>query len=237
MAPKIDTSCSTASGSVQKLRNARGSTQPGRYEQLRVAHGMILADREAKKARSTRQARQIPTSSSDSDTTLRPIAPVIAEKHARKARSTRQARQIPTSSSDSDTTSNPIAPVIAEKHAKKTSVIWQHMSQKEVNGRTQTICKYCGVNWFLGGSTSNALRHLKVNHPDRLTECNAPTTEASGGNHKNIQYKASTAATAPALANFAMIMANNNAHEYVKILKELYKDNGLQAPDFSKYLS
>ena len=91
MAPKIDTS--TASGSVQKLRNARGSTQPGRYEQLRVARGMILADREAKKARSTRQARQIPTSSSDSDT------------------------------------------VIGEKHAKKTSVIWQHMSQEEVDGR------------------------------------------------------------------------------------------------------
>ena len=102
----------------------------------------------------------------------------------------------------------------------------------------KTICKYCEKYWFLSGSTSNALRHLKVNHPDRLTKCNAPTTKASGGNHKNIQYKASTAATAaPALANFAMIMANNKAHEYVKILKELYKDNGLQAPDFSKYLS
>ena len=232
MAPKINTS--TASGSEQKLRKARGSTQPGRYAQLRVAREIILADQEAKKARSTRQATQIPTSSSDSsdsDMTSSPIAPVIGEKHARKACSTRQARQIPTPSSDSDT-------VIGEKHAKKTSVIWQHMSQKEVNGRKQTICKYCGVNWFLGGSTSNALRHLKVNHSDRLTECDAPTTEASGGNHKNIQYKASTAAThAPALANFAMIMANNNPREYVKILKELYKDNGLQAPDFSKYLS
>ena len=192
MAPKIHTSCSTASGSVQKLRNAKEAKK---------------AKAKAKKAHSTRQART--------------------------------ARQVPTASSDSDsdTTLSPIAPVTAEKHARKTSVIWQHMSQKEVNGRKQTICKYCGVNWFLGGSTSNALRHLKVNHSDRLTECDAPTTEASGGNHKNIQYKASTAATVPALANFAMIMANNNAHEYVKILKELYKDNGLQAPDFSKYLS
>ena len=168
MAPKIDTS--TASGSVQKLRNARGSTQPGRYEQLRVARGRILAAKEAKKAKAK----------------------------AKKARSTRQAhtaRQVSTASSDSDslelllssnsnTTLSPIAPVTAEKHARKTSVIWQHMSQKEVNGRKQTICKYCGVNWFLGGSTSNALRHLKVNHPDKLTECNAPTTKASGGNYK-----------------------------------------------------
>ena len=54
---------------------------------------------------------------------------------------------------------------------------------------------------------------------------------------KNIQYESSAATAAPALANFAMIMANNNAHEYVKILIELYKDNGLLAPDFSKYLS
>ena len=74
-------------------------------------------------------------------------------------------------------------------------------------------------------------------HLDRLTGCDAPTTEASGGYHNNIQYEASTAATAaPALANFAMIMAKNNATEYVKILNDLYKDNGLQAPDFTKYL-
>ena len=49
---------------------------------------------------------------------------------------------------------------------------------------------------------------------------------------KNIK----TAATdAPALANFPVIMANDNPRVYVKILKELYKDNGLQAPDFSKF--
>ena len=115
MAPKIDTSCSSTSGSGQNLRNARGSTQRGRYEQLRVAHGRILAAKEAKeakKARSTRQARtgrQVPTarSDSDSDTTLSPRAPVTAEKHARKPKRGRQ----------------------------RTSFIWQHMRQKEVNGR------------------------------------------------------------------------------------------------------
>ena len=110
------------------------------------------------------------------------------------------------------------------------------MTQKEVNGRKKTICKYCCANWFLGGSTSTAQKHLKSKHLDRLTGCDAPTTEASGGYHNNIQYEASTAATAaPALANFAMIMANNNAIEYVRILNDLYKDNGLQAPDFTKY--
>ena len=132
MAPKIDTS--TASGSEQKLRKARGSTQPGRYAQLRVAREIILADQEAKKAHSTRQATPIPTSSSDSsdsDTTWSPIVSVIGEKHAsdtdttsstrkaRKARSTRQARQIPTPS----------------RKARSTNVIWQHMSQQEVDGR------------------------------------------------------------------------------------------------------
>ena len=230
MAPKINTS--TASGSEQK---------PGRYGQLREARVIILADQEAKKARSRRQSTPIPKPSSDSsdsndsDTTSSCIASVSdsdttsSTRKARKARSTRggQARQIPTSSCDSE-------------HARKarSSVIWQHMSQQEVDGRKKTICKYCEKYWFLSGSTSNALRHLKVNHPDRLTKCNVPTTKASGGNHKNIQYKASTAASyAPALANFAMIKANYNPRRYVKILKELYKDNGLQAPDFSKYLS
>ena len=136
MAPKINTS--TASGSEQKLRKARCSTQTGRYAQLREARVIILADQEAKKARSRRQSTPIPISSSDSsdsndsDTTSSRIASVSdsdttsSTRKARKARSTRggQARQIPTSSCDSE-------------HARKarSSVIWQHMSQQEVDGR------------------------------------------------------------------------------------------------------
>ena len=109
------------------------------------------------------------------------------------------------------------------------------MTLEEINGKNKTFCKYCGANWFLEGSTSNALRHLKINHFDRLDECDPPT--ASGACHNKIQYKASTASTAPALANFARIMAKNNATEYVRILNEMYKDHGFQAPDLSKYLS
>ena len=96
MAPKIDTSCSSTSGSGQNLRNARGSTQRGRYEQLRVARGRIQAAKEAKEAKkscSTRQARtarQAPTARSGSDTTLSPRAPVTAENNARKPKRGRQ---------------------------------------------------------------------------------------------------------------------------------------------------
>ena len=126
MAPKINTS--TASGSEQKLRKARCSTQAGRYAQLREARVIILAAQEAKKARSTRQSTPIPTSSSDSSDHASDSDTTSSTRKARKARSTRQARQIPTPSSDSDT-------ILGEKHAKKTSVIWQHMSQKEVDGR------------------------------------------------------------------------------------------------------
>ena len=38
------------------------------------------------------------------------------------------------------------------------------MTEKKVNGRRKTICKYCGANWFLDGSTSNAQKHLKSKH-------------------------------------------------------------------------
>ena len=89
MAPKIDTSCSSTSGSGQNLRNARGSTQRGRYEQLKIAHSRMQAAKqakEAKKARSTRQARtarEAPTARSDSDTTLSPRSPVAVRKPKR----------------------------------------------------------------------------------------------------------------------------------------------------------
>ena len=44
-------------------------------------------------------------------------------------------------------------------------------------------------------------------------------------------------ATAPALANFALLMANGNPTKYADILNDLYMDNGLQAPDFTRYLN
>ena len=117
MAPKINTS--TASGSEQKLRKARCSTQAGRYAQLREARVIILAAQEAKKARSTRQSTPIPTSSSDSSDHASDSDTTSSTRKARKARSTRQARQIPTPS----------------RKARSTSVIWPHMSQQEVDGR------------------------------------------------------------------------------------------------------
>ena len=44
-------------------------------------------------------------------------------------------------------------------------------------------------------------------------------------------------ATAPALANFALLMANGNPIKYVEILNDLYMDNGLEAPDFTRFLN
>ena len=44
-------------------------------------------------------------------------------------------------------------------------------------------------------------------------------------------------ATAPALANFALLMANGNTIKYVQILNDLYMDNGLEAPDFTRFLN
>ena len=210
MAPKINTSDSYTSGSGQKLRNDKGSTHLGRYEELKLARARIQAHNVAKEAKNARltKARTIRQARGGSDTTLSPRVPVTAENNARKSKRGHQ----------------------------RTSYIWQHMTQKEVDGRQKTVCNYCGINWFLGGSTSNAQKHLKTKHLDKITGRDASTTEASGGYHKNIQYKSSAATAAPALANFAMIMAKNNAREYVKILNNLYKDNGLQAPDFTKYL-
>ena len=125
MAPKIDTSCSSTSGSGQNLRNARGSTQRGRYEQLKVARGRIQAAKQA--------------------------------KEAKKACSTRQAHT-----------------------ARQAPTVW--------------------------------------------SESDSDTPLSSG------------ATAAPALANFAMIKAKGNATKYVNILNNLYKANGLQAPDFTEYL-
>ena len=51
MAPKINTSDSSTSGSGQKLRNERGSTHRGRYEELKLARTRIQAHNVAKEAK------------------------------------------------------------------------------------------------------------------------------------------------------------------------------------------
>ena len=51
MAPKINTSDSYTSGSGQKLRNDKGSTHRGRYEELKLARARIQAHNVAKEAK------------------------------------------------------------------------------------------------------------------------------------------------------------------------------------------
>ena len=41
--------------------------------------------------------------------------------------------------------------------------------------------------------------------------------------------------SAPALANYALLLADGDATKYVQVLGELYRDNGLEVPDFSRY--
>ena len=110
MAPKINTSSSSKSKSGQL----------GRYEQLKIAHVRIQAARQAKQAKEDKE-------------------PCLT----RQAHPTRQATTVwSETESDSDTTLSSRATVTAEKHARKpmrghqrTSFIWQHMTQKELNGR------------------------------------------------------------------------------------------------------
>lgn len=52
----------------------------------------------------------------------------------------------------------------------------------------------------------------------------------------HLDSSTSPATAAPALANFALLMADGSALKYVEILNDLYMDNGLSVPDFSRYL-
>ena len=54
------------------------------------------------------------------------------------------------------------------------------------------------------------------------------------GDHPDEDYKVSS--SAPALANFALLLAEGNANKYVQVISELYQDNGLMVPDFSRCL-
>ena len=42
--------------------------------------------------------------------------------------------------------------------------------------------------------------------------------------------------TAQALVNFALLLAKGDANKYTQVIEDLYLDNGLKPPDFSRYL-
>ena len=44
-----------------------------------------------------------------------------------------------------------------------------------------------------------------------------------------------SSSAAPALANFALLLAEGDANKYVQVISELYRDNGIAVPDFSRY--
>ena len=63
---------------------------------------------------------------------------------------------------------------------KKSSMIWNHCTEKIVDGIKYTCCKHCSSQWNLHGSTSTALQHIRLVHTDLITESelnnNTPTT-------------------------------------------------------------
>ena len=55
--------------------------------------------------------------------------------------------------------------------------------------------------------------------------------------HQSTPAAPAPTATAPALANVTLLMANGSPTNYVEFLNDLYMDNGLQAPDFTRFLN
>ena len=63
-----------------------------------------------------------------------------------------------------------LSPSSRQRGRKKTSLIWNHMGQRQVANVTVTFCSHCTSSWVLSGSTSTALQHLRNSHLDQLTE-------------------------------------------------------------------
>ena len=51
---------------------------------------------------------------------------------------------------------------------KKSSMIWNHCTEKIVDGIKYTFCKHCSSQWNLNGSTSTALQHIRLVHTDLI---------------------------------------------------------------------
>ena len=62
--------------------------------------------------------------------------------------------------------SEPSTPI--RRGRKKSSMIWNHCTQKIVDGIKYTCCKHCSSQWNLNGSTSTALQHIRLVHTDLI---------------------------------------------------------------------
>ena len=62
--------------------------------------------------------------------------------------------------------SEPSTPI--RRGRKKSSMIWNHCTEKIVDGIKYTCCKHCSSQWNLNGSTSTALQHIRLVHTDLI---------------------------------------------------------------------
>ncbi|MCP4392729.1 MAG: hypothetical protein GY804_00390, partial [Alphaproteobacteria bacterium] len=54
---------------------------------------------------------------------------------------------------------------------KRTSIIWNHCTEKLIDGKVWTICNYCkNQKWILNSSMSTAKSHIENVHHDKLSE-------------------------------------------------------------------
>ncbi|MCP4394582.1 MAG: hypothetical protein GY804_09995, partial [Alphaproteobacteria bacterium] len=69
-----------------------------------------------------------------------------------------------TNNSSSSSTSTP------RPGRKRTSIIWNHCTEKKIDGKVYTCCNYCKCKWVLNSSTSTAKSHVENGHWEKLSE-------------------------------------------------------------------
>ena len=122
-----------------------------------------------------------------SDTNQRAESRSAAREHRGEDTGSRDSRS-PSGNQSSPSRSSPASPppppppspppaaaaVRAQRPYRLRSIIWRHCTQRMVttvyNNTTLTCCNYCSAHWNLYGSTSVALQHLRLNHPECFTE-------------------------------------------------------------------
>ena len=74
---------------------------------------------------------------------------------------------------------------------QKPSIVWKHSEKRKKDNDVEVVqCNYCKKNWnvaHLSGSTSNLLKHLRVQHYSKLTEqdrAELPQNGSSSGNRR-----------------------------------------------------
>merc|ERR1712121_120292 len=97
----------------------------------------------------------------------------------------------PSQAQDDDEIAQEVLTVTPKKRnyqRKQPSVVWKHAEKRKKSNIELVQCNYCEKNWevaHLGGSISNLLKHLKVQHYSQFTaqdRADMPQNGRSSGN-------------------------------------------------------